>query len=258
MCLSDPLRSCGDARGGTVASAIGSARHVVCKRSKPAPPTADAACIAIDTATQDRYLCKDQAKQHWLPLVEWLSQFLAKRSGLLIPDCFLVELEADPGKYMFGSRWEGGAEQFALGMVAKVTNPEEFSAIHAFDLLIHNVDRHLNNYLYLQLAGDTVVKAVDHSRCLCFSGWPMPAPPPAASTNTMTAKSHWIAEAPWNAAASARVIDGWRQIPAADVQAVFDEVPADWVQPAWRHDFTSWWGSEAWADRIDQVVGALP
>lgn len=238
-------------------SAIGTPRHVICKRTKPPPTSADAACIAIDTATQDRFLCKDQAKQHWLPVVEWLAQFLAKRCGLLIPDCFLIELEAAPGKYLFGSKWEGGAEQFAIGMAGKVTNPEEFSSIHVFDLLIHNVDRHLNNYLYLQLAGDTVVKAVDHSRCLCFSGWPMPAPPPDVTTSTMQARAFWAGEAGWHRSAVTSVIDAWRQISADEVKAVFEEVPSDWVDPAWKRDFLSWWGSPAWADRVTQVVGAL-
>lgn len=239
-------------------SAIGTSRHVVCKRTKPPPRTADAACIAIDTATQDRYLCKDQSKEHWLPMVEWLAQYLARRCGLLIPDCYIVELEAMPGKYMFGSRWEGGAEQFALDIVSKVTNPEQFSSIHAFDLLIHNLDRHLNNYLYLQLAGDTVVKAVDHSRCLCFSGWPMPAPPPDPSSNTMRAVPTWLADAGWHAAAGQAVIDAWRHLPVDEVKAVFDEVPSDWVDLVWKKDFLAWWGSSAWSDRIAQVVGALP
>lgn len=143
-------------------------RHILCKRSKPPPPTADAACIAIDDVLQDRYLCKDRSKVDWLPAVEWIAQHLARMCGLLVPACYVVELEANPGEYMFGSKWEGGAEQYAVDMIAKVTNPNEFSAIYAYDLLIHNVDRHLNNYLYLQLAGDTVVKAVDHSRCLFF------------------------------------------------------------------------------------------
>jgi len=241
-----------------VGSAIGSPKHVVCKRIKPPPPTADAACIAIDTRSQDRFLCKDQSKDSWLPLVEWLAQYLARRCGLVIPDCYLIELEASPGQYMFGSRWEGGAEQFALGMAAKVTNPEHFSAIHAFDLLIHNVDRHLNNYLYLQLAGDTVVKAVDHSRCLSFSGWPLPPPPPPLNCNTMMAKAIWEAEAAWDSAASQSVIDAWRQIPVSDVQAVFDEVPSDWVDLVWKNDVLAWWGSPAWSDRVTQVIGALP
>ena len=193
-----------------------------------------------------------------MPLVEWLAQYLARRCGLAIPDCYVIEVEALPGVYMFGSRWEGGAEQFAIGIPAKVTNPEHFSAIHAFDLLIHNVDRHLNNYLYLQLDGDTVVKAVDHSRCLSFSGWPLPPPPLPATCTTMTAKEQWEVEVGWTPAASQSVIDAWRLISVSEVQDVFDEVPSDWVDPAWKNDFLTWWGSPAWSVRVAQVIGALP
>lgn len=239
-------------------TALGTARHIVCNRSKPPPPTADAACIAIDSATQDRYLCKDQSKEVWLPMVEWLAQHLAKRCRLLIPDCFVIELAANPGVYLFGSKWEGGAEQYAPDLPGKVTNPEQFSAIHAFDLLIHNIDRHLNNYLYLQLAEDTVVKAVDHSRCLWFSGWPMPAPPPNAGTKTMMCLPIWRTDVAWNSAAAAQVVNEWGQIDAGEVQDMVDAVPAAWVNPAHRAELLNWWGSPEWVQRSTQVLGALP
>lgn len=239
-------------------SAIGSQRHVVCKRSKPPPKTADASCIAIDDQTENRYLCKDQSKVPSLPLMEWLGQYLAKRCGLLIPDCFVIELEANPGEYMFGSRWEGGAEQYAVDLIKKVTNPLEFSRIHAFDFLIQNVDRHLNNYLYLQLAGDTVVKAVDHSRCLWSSGWPMSPPPPPATCKTIVRRPVWIADAGWDRAVAADTVNKWGQIPAADVQDAIDSAPPSWVDPQIRKDLIAWWGSAEWLARTGLVLGALP
>ena len=241
-----------------MAGVLGTDRHVLCKRTKPAPRTADAACIAINETTQDRFLCKDQLKEDWLPMVEWLAQDLARRCGLLIPDCYVVELEAAPGHYLFGSKWEGGAEQFELGIVGKVTNPTQFSAIHAFDLLIHNVDRHLNNYLYLQLAGDTVVKAVDHSRCLWFEGWPMPAPPPAPHSKTMLARSHWEPIATWCHEAAAAVVQSWRQITRNEVEEVLDSMPIAWVRANRRAELLAWWGSPEWDARTTQVEGALP
>jgi hypothetical protein len=241
-----------------VTSGLGTASRVVCKRSKPPPPTADAAYIAIDVTTQDRYLCKDQSKVDWLPMAEWTAQHLARRCGLLVPDCYVIELEANPGAYLFGSKWEGGAEQYSLGIVGKVTNPEQFSAIYAFDLLIQNVDRHLNNYLYLQLAGDTVVKAVDHSRCLWFSGWPMPAPPPDAASNTMRGRAIWGADAAWDAGVARGVLHQWGQIDQSDVQRMLDRAPAAWIQPGLRDQLLTWWGSPDWAIRTTEVLGALP
>ena len=239
-------------------SAIGTDRHIVCKRSKPPPPTADAFCIAIHDQTQNRYLCKDQTKVQWLPLVEWIAQHLAKQCGLLIPDCFVVELEATPGVYMFGSLWEGGAEQYAPDIIPKVTNPNEFSAIHAFDLLIHNVDRHLNNYLYLQLAGDTVVKAVDHSRCLWQSGWPLPAPPPSSASNTMVSLPVWTAQAAWDKAAATGAVAKWGQISKTDVKGIIDSAPTAWVDPTKQDDILNWWGSADWLARTNLVLGELP
>jgi len=242
---------------GTV-NAIGTPQHIVCKRSKPPPSTADATCVAIDDATQNRFLCKDNVKVSWLPLAEWVSQKLARKCHILVPDCFVIELEADPGTYMFGSKWEGGAEQYFPGVVGNVTNPDEFSAIFAFDLLIHNVDRHLNNYLYLQLADDTVVKAMDHSRSFWFSGWPLPPPPPDAITMTIKAKAIWTAEAAWSDVSARMVMDRWKAITRDEVIEMIDSAPPDWVQPQNRQDLVDWWGTPEWEHRADQAAGALP
>lgn len=241
-----------------MAAAFNFAELVVCKRSKPAPPTADAFCIAIDEVTQYRYLCKDQGKQHWLPLVEWMTQQLARRCGVLVPDCFAVELEAKPGEYLFGSRWEGGAEDYSPGIVSKVTNPAEFSRIFAFDLLVHNVDRHMNNYLYLQLAGDTVLKAMDHSRTWWFSGWPLPVPPPPAISATMANFSHWSAQVPWDRLAAESVVNAWSQISAQDAADMVDSAPLSWIDPVLRNELVSWWGSSDWSDRTAQIIGVVP
>ena len=241
-----------------ISNAGANSLHVICKRSKPPPPTADAACIAIDEDTQQRYLCKDNVKVTWLPLAEWVAQNLARKCGVLVPDCYIVELETNPGVKMFGSRWEGGAEAYFSGIIGKITNPREFSAIYAFDLLIHNVDRHLNNYLYLQLAGDTVVKAMDHSRCLWQSGWPIPTPPPSLSSNTMVAKATWTNEAGWDKAIATSVIERWKLIPKLDVEAIVDSAPKAWVSDEMRKQMVDWWGSDDWKARTDLVAGVLP
>lgn len=231
---------------------------VICKRSKPAPPTADAFCIAIDEVTQQRYLCKDQGKHSWLPLVEWMTQQLARRCGVLVPDCFAVELEAKPGSYLFGSKWEGGAEDYSPGIVSKVTNPTEFSKIFAFDLLVHNVDRHMNNYLYLQLAGDTVLKAMDHSRTWWFSGWPLPAPPPSAATATMSNFPLWTGQAGWDRTAADSVVNAWSGISAQDAADMVDSAPSCWIDPVLRQNLIAWWGSPTWTNRTSQIIGVLP
>lgn len=233
-------------------------QRVVCKRSKPPPATADAACIAIDDATQRRFLCKDQKKLDWLPLAEMLSQQLARRCGLTVPDCHIIELEAKPGELLFGSQWEGGAEDFSPGILGKVTNPIEFSRTFAFDLLIHNVDRHMNNYLYLQLAGDTVVKAMDHSRTWWFSGWPLPAPPPPASSATVSNLGYWTAQIGWARSEANAVVDQWLSISKAELDAIIALAPTEWVSPMRGAELVAWWGSPQWTDRATLVKGMLP
>lgn len=231
---------------------------IVCGRTKPPPPTADATFIAIQTDTQDRFLCKDNKKVAWLPLVEMLAQRLARRCGLVVPDCHVIELTTAPGEYLFGSKWEGGAEDWKPGLVSKATNPLEFSKVYAFDLLVHNIDRHLNNYLYLQLAGETVVKAMDHSRTFWFSGWPLPAPPPHAATNTMRAFVQWSAEVQWDKPAAVQVVLRWKGILPAEAAEMIDVMPAAWLDQTQRDAFVNWWGGTEWSDRADAILGMLP
>lgn len=231
---------------------------VICKRSKAPPLTADAACIAIDDISQDRFLCKDNLKVAWLPLAEWVAQKLARKCGVLVPDCFIVELESNPGVEMFGSRWEGGAEAYSHGIIGKVTNPEQFSFIYVFDLLIHNLDRHLNNYLYLQLAGDTVVKAMDHSQCFWQSGWPIPAPPVPPFSNTVRAKVTWSRQVMWDTPGAASVIDNWKKISQLEIEEIVNSAPAAWVTAQMRQDIVGWWGTANWATRTNLVSKLLP
>lgn len=231
---------------------------VQCDRTKPKPQSADAACIGIDSANATYYLCKDQQVVPWLPLSEWLSQQLARRCGIPVPACAIVEVPTHPGQLLFGSVWEGGALDWSQVNLLDLTNPSLFSAAFTFDLLVHNDDRHLNNYLYLRLAGDLVAKIMDHSRCWWHSGWPLPAPPPDPATRTMMAAAIWSSQLPWDLAASQTVLSAWRNITSQEVDAMIDTAPTVWVNPADRQNLVGWWGTSDWSDRTDAVEKLLP
>lgn len=192
-------------------------------------------------------------------MVEWLGQFWARRCGLPVPDCYAVELAANPGVYLFGSRWEGGNSGPSLdgSNIALVSNQEVFSAAWAFDLLIHNVDRHLGNFLYLTLAGELVVKVMDHGRSMWFSGWPLPAPPPVSTSKTCVVRKLTKRRAKFDRAEALRVVAAWSAITKQDVVDELDSLPQAWVDPARRAELESWWGSEAWVQRSQAVIGAL-
>lgn len=226
---------------------------IICNRTKPPPMTADAACIAIDDRSQKRFLCKDQKTYSWLPMAELLCQRLARKCSIVVPECYMVELATEPGKYLFGSQWEGGAEDWSPGIEAKVTNPQEFSKIFAFDLLVHNVDRHPNNYLYLQLAGDTVLKAMDHSRTWWFSGWPLPPPPPERSSNTMTYFSVWNSSVAWQDTSAFSVIEAWLSLDRSDFVEIIAGIPEQWSSCVNMNALINWWGSTEWTRRAESV-----
>lgn len=235
-----------------------SAHVVKCDRTKPSPATADAACIAIDSKNLKYYLCKDQSKFSWLPLVEWLSQHLGVKCGLPIPDCAVIEAPSHPTQLLFGSRWESGGLDYSRIDLQHITNPHVFSSTLTFDCLIHNDDRHLNNYLYLNIAGDLVAKIMDHSRTWWHSGWPLPAPPPPASSKTVLAFQFWNGKIAWDTASSHQVLSAWRGTTLAEVTTIIDSAPPVWVNPLHRQQLLSWWGSPDWAARTDAVEKLFP
>ncbi|MEP9349370.1 hypothetical protein [Xanthobacter sp. KR7-225] len=61
------------------------------------------------------------------------------------------------------------------------------SRILAYDLFIHNVDRHLTNYVVRRQYSGHAVLAFDYSQAWLFSGFPLPALPLHHQTNTIQA-----------------------------------------------------------------------
>lgn len=71
-------------------------------RNKPPPATADADCVAINSGTQKRYLCKSTRRHAMLPAIEWICASLARSCEIAVPDWEIVQLKGADEK-MFGS-----------------------------------------------------------------------------------------------------------------------------------------------------------
>lgn len=227
---------------------------VLCDRTKPPTVTADADCIAIHSATQNRYLCKSGIKFKYLPAIEWICAHLARDCGLPVPKWEIIEVIGRPDK-MFGSLWEGGARDWTTAIHA-VSNPEIFSRTLAFDNVVHNVDRHVNNYLYLEIAGDIVAKVIDSSRALLFNGWPLPPLPLPASCNTISNRNLLERYYPFDANASYLILNRIDVLPKKWMKIVLDNMPDEWMSNELKSALCAWW-ENGLAQRINDARGCL-
>ena len=230
---------------------------VVCNRTRPAPATADAEFIAVDDLSTERYLCKGQAKGVFLPATEWICAHLGAACGLPIPPIAVVELTTAPGVYYFGSQWLGGAVDVLVGF-GQVSNPDVFGKTLAVDLFAHNVDRHIGNYLYLDLAGEVVARIIDFSRAWYFSGWPLPALPLPAGCHTIQSLQHWMVRYQGSYVRPTAVLQAISDLPDDWMRETLATMPSAWLSKDDRLALRQWWVSEARRTRITSATQNLP
>ena len=229
---------------------------IVCQRNKPAPATAAADFIGIDDSTTQRWLCKGQSRHPMVPVTEWICSHLASACGLPVPPVGVVELQAQPGVYYFGSQWQGGAKEF-LEVMGRISNPWVFERTHAVDLFVHNTDRHRGNYLYLELAGDIVARVIDFSHALMVMGWPLPALP-MPHCNTTAELAPLLAEntAPYQRPDA--IMERIAALPAQWMRDTLAACPSSWLGQDGKDSVCAWWASAARTDRLNAAKLALP
>ncbi len=230
---------------------------VVCNRTKPPPATADAEFIGIDDTSTERYLCKGQSKGAYLPATEWICARLGAACGLPIPPVSVIELSNQPGIYYFGSQWLGGAVD-VLSAIDRVSNPDVFAKTLAVDLFAHNVDRHLGNYLYLDIAGDVVARIIDFSRAWYFSGWPLPPLPLPGHCNTIRCLPHWMLKYGGQYAKPTAVLQQIAELPDEWMRETLSTMPGAWLSKTEQIALRQWWVSKARLTRITSAMQNLP
>lgn len=215
---------------------------IVCDRAKAPPQTADADCIAIQSSTERRFLCKSSRKHAGLPATEWICSSLARAVEIPVADWAVVQI-AGQTELMFGSIWEGGGKDWSVAL-PQVSNSGIFSDAFALDLSIHNVDRHLNNYLYVDLAGDMVAKLIDASRAFIYHGFPIPNLPMDKATKTMLCRPHWERHHPFDKGRALAIAGRIRNLPIHWMSNVLNGMPAAWLDQPARYALDDWWQRE--------------
>jgi len=156
---------------------------------------------------------------------------------------------------MFGSVWQGGAKDFSA-VIHNVSNPQVFSDTMAVDWFAHNDDRHLGNYLYLDLAGDIVVRVIDFSRAMLYQGWPMPSLPLPAACNTMSGFRAWSVHHSYQKPLS--LLQVMAAMPSDWMSNILDEMPPQWLDQQMRDNLMNWWAGPQRQQRINEAELHLP
>lgn len=230
---------------------------IYCTKTKPPPSSADADCIAFCASTGFPYLCKSTAAQPLLPAREWICTHLARECGLPVANCELITIEGR-ADVLFGSSWEPGTIDWWLAFNNGIANSNVLSKTLCFDFATQNGDRHQNNYLYLVVNGEILIKLIDFSRALNFDGWPMPSLPLDTNSNTIKWFCEWSKHYNFEKSDAEKVIDIWNALPADTMDKILEKMPMEWLNVKQREELIKWWASQDRIVRGNAVRSHLP
>ena len=222
--------------------------------------TADAAFFA-QGANGLEYCVKSVAKTPSAPAAELVCNSLAGLCGLATAQFDIVELP--DGTLAFGSVWEGSAlkqQQAIQVLMGKKVGHQvgpNLSRIYAFDLFVHNVDRHLGNYLCV--AGRTPghsVKVYDFSRAFSANGWPLPNLPMPPSANTVRAFRQLRRFHAFDLTGVQEFLVKVDAIPFSAFKSIIDDIPPNWMSAELQKKVVKWWADEH-SDRITKILAGL-
>jgi hypothetical protein len=188
------------------------------------------------------------------PHNEYFCYRLSHAAGLAAPVARLVRL---PDGLWFGSRWEGGSlerwwEQAIQGTLDKTPLLPILAKIYAFDLFVHNVDRHAKNYIVRQQFHGPSVMAFNYSRAWTYHGFPLPDLPMDENENTVCNQryfSEYFGRYVTVQAASS-LLGGLAQVTTKHVEQILSEQPSNWLPRQTRDAILYWWDS---ADRLARI-----
>jgi hypothetical protein len=207
------------------------------------------------------YAVKGMEADARIPHSEWFCTRLGERVGLLSPPASIVVVD---GEECFGSRWETDPQrdwwiQATAGTIAFADLAGGLSRILAFDLFVHNDDRHLKNYLVRRQKTKHTVLAFDYSRAWLCNGIPPPAVPMGPDTGTiqtfryLTAKFGEFLSPP----DVAHVLNGLRKVPSSVVEQIILQHPQKWLTEEEKTAIIKWWNSAERLERLDQIEGGM-
>jgi hypothetical protein len=208
-----------------------------------------------------QYCIKTCAKTPRAPAAEYICNSLAAICALPVAGFEIVKLL--DGTLAFGSTWESSALHLAdlnallTGNLPGRQIAPTISRIYAFDLFVHNVDRHARNYL--GVAGRTAghsIKLYDFSRAFTAVAWPLPSLPMAATETTIVTHRALLNHHAFDLAAAKQLLDRIAKVDHASFKGIVSHVPVPWLDAQTRIAVLKWWAGPR-DTRINQLRKGL-
>lgn len=196
-----------------------------------------------------------------IPASELFCYELARKISIATPEFDIVNLPRN--ELAFGSVWEGGVHKLSnINQVAEilngqinVNNLDDFlGKVYGFDLFINNIDRHFGNYLFRQSHSFMIAMAFDYSRAwleIDYSG--MEATNSKCNTQKTVAAIKQYKRI--NMLTSQKALDDLSKINQNTIKGILDEIPDTWLTQQKSDEIISWWGSDKFIARVDQLKG---
>ncbi len=200
-----------------------------------------------------------------VPAAEWFCTNLAEKCGIATPVCKILKCIAD-GEYVFGSRiefsaWKSGLnvpQWIGLLSTASESLKKQLWSIYAFDQFVHNMDRHLNNYLYMENSrGKVIVKTFDFSLSSFVIGWPRSTgatlPPESSTAVNWKVAKQFIGDTPELRQCAINIIDKIEKIGVDIISDILNSMPEAWMPQLHKDYFLRWWEGVERVNRLNAI-----
>lgn len=249
--------------------------------------TADCATYGVGSDS-NKYAVKqidDNPNYPFAPFDELFCYELARYCSIAVPQYRIIEMP--DSSLAFGSMWEGGVINNGLntallnclnGDESKIERDllvRQLSAIYAFDLFVHNEDRHAGNYLVKDIGDRHVLLAMDFGRSWNSLNCPidrtlavvsppilplryLSPPHPISGQDSNTFK---IAKLLWNinqlgglnGAGFFDVLNRLLSLPDTAIMRILDMTPSEWCSDERKESILRWWRSSGRQQRINKI-----
>ncbi len=215
------------------------------------------------------YATKGTKHHAYVPHTEWFCTHLAELVAISSPPCAVIEMPAPASELVFGSRWEGGVlppnqpwwAEVKSGKIPLANIKAALSRIYAFDLFIHNVDRHATNFIMRAHRAGHALIANDYSRAWIVHGFPLPGLPMVATEKTIGCQRAFSAPSGFGTyiepPEARAVMEKIKQIPTAKIRAIIESHPKAWLPDKIKNSILGWWNTGGMNARAEEVAKGI-
>lgn len=230
----------------------------------PAPEGKDIFSL-VEADNGKKYYLKADVGDTPVRASEWLAYRLAGTVGVPVPRCDFIQTLS--GDIAFGSEALDGASRraetvlFLEGRTINelgVPNPglqASLSAIHALDLFLNNVDRHMGNFLIVPDGEDRRLYAMDFARSF-FWRWPWDGFPKPDDL-TSEAWTELRERHGFDLSAALAIVNRLGIISASDVEGLLAHMPAHWLSNSLQSELLAYCRGGGWAARVASLREGL-